>query len=60
MTIEFDCVGCKTHVISFAADVIPETGRCFTCTFLDETIPDPVEREKVRRHINKEMHIDGT
>jgi hypothetical protein len=53
MAIEFDCAGCGYHIFNPILDTPPADRRCYECTFLDEHVPDPVEREAVRRLLNK-------
>jgi hypothetical protein len=54
MTVSYICRDCRRPVTQFAAMVAPEHGRCLICHFLATTIPDPTEREKLRREL-----IDG-
>jgi hypothetical protein len=52
--VEFECERCRAWVCSFAYDQTPKHGAlCFRCAFLIETVPDPVERAEIERHIER-------
>jgi hypothetical protein len=51
--IEFVCENCGV-VIMMLADRPPEDGMCFTCSFLEANVPDPAEREAIRKRLDHE------
>jgi hypothetical protein len=44
---EFECPGCGRLIISLPAREPPPT-RCAICAWLEEFVPDPETREKIR------------
>jgi len=47
---EFDCAGCGRHIVSFPPmDPLPTL--CGACEWMNEFVPDPIEREKLRRRL---------
>ena len=60
MTIDTDdehvstyvCVTCDIEVTALCLTVCPLPPRCATCLWLDEFVPDLVERERLRQHLN--------
>jgi len=50
--VEFVCAHCRAFVFSAAARP-PESGLCFRCSFLEETIPDPEERRAVLAYLDR-------
>lgn len=47
---KFICEDCGADIVSIPA-VNPPPTRCATCTWLEEFVPDPVEREELRRRM---------
>lgn len=47
---EFDCRGCGRHIFSLPPRD-PPPALCATCEWLDEFVPDPSEREEMRRRL---------
>jgi hypothetical protein len=50
--IEFDCTDCGCHVVSFIVDP-PDPALCLSCMFLRNSIEDPAERAKIRKHLGR-------
>ena len=50
-TVEFDCVDCHEHIITFGRVAVPDR-RCLMCCTLAE-ISDPEAREEVRLNVQK-------
>ena len=55
---EFTCVKCRAWVFNSTRLSPPADGLCFRCAFLEETIPDPVERKEVRDYLDRDMGED--
>lgn len=56
--VEFTCTSCGAFVFSAASVTPPAHGSCFTCVFLETTIPDPEERQRVRAFLERERRED--
>jgi hypothetical protein len=50
---DFDCIACGRHIISLPKQEVAPT-KCATCTWLDEYVTDPEEREALRQKLNME------
>lgn len=51
-TSEFDCIDCGIHVLRFINHFANDQYLCAECTWL-RSIEDPVEREKLRKFLNR-------
>jgi len=47
--ITFLCRDCDAAVTAVVLDAPPDDYRCLTCHFLAKHVPDPIEREILRR-----------
>jgi hypothetical protein len=55
---EYDCVDCGVHVYEFGREEPPAPPRCAVCQWLAE-LPDQVEAEKLRAHLQRRGVLDG-
>jgi hypothetical protein len=56
--IEYDCGDCGAHVYEFGRDAPPAPPRCAVCLWLAE-LPDRVEAERLRAHLQRQGVLDG-
>ena len=50
---EFICPDCGRSIISLPPQEPPPT-RCAVCLWLEEFVPDPVERDEIRKRMDPE------
>jgi hypothetical protein len=58
MGIEYTCERCRAWVFNSALAYPPPHGLCLRCSFLETTIPDPIERQEVRDYLDRDMSED--
>jgi hypothetical protein len=58
MGTEYLCRHCRSWVYNSTLASPPPHGLCFRCAFLEENIPDAIERQEVRDYLDRDMSED--
>lgn len=54
---KFVCVDCEIEVTALGMSVCPVPPKGATCLWLEEFVPDPVERKRIGRQVDPERPV---